>query len=223
MAAGDPTPTWTHEDFLSSACPRCKAVASQPCKANVAPLTTGEGDAEWHEERRPIAGTWICGSCFTRHPDPPQGYSMCCSCGTIDLETQKPRTTLRPMTGRNEEAVKCPACLAPPGDGCDGPRSHPSRIDAYRAHLHESTELHTPRLARLLVTPSDHEVFVRGCSCGADVTSAELFAEHVGWPADAVKTMLRLTGLVYDVFDYHEAVTRTHIDKALETYLTVRS
>ena len=49
-----------------------------------------------------------------------------------------------------------------------------------------------------------------------------MFAKHVGWPVDAVKTMLRLTGLVYDVFDYHEAVTRTHIDKALETYLTVR-
>ena len=54
MAAGDPSPTWTDEDFLSSACPRCDAIASQPCKANVAPLTTGEGDTEWHEERRPM-------------------------------------------------------------------------------------------------------------------------------------------------------------------------
>lgn len=165
VAAGDPSPTWTDDDFLSSACPRCDAKPGEPCKGYVAPLTTGDYGPEWHEERRP------------------QKFAIDNVRGVDASDVGSAGGEMVFTTG---------------------------------------TKLHTPRLARLLVTPSDHEILVRGCSCGADVTSAEMFAEHVGWPADAVRTMLRLTGLVYDVFDYHEAVTRTHIDKALETYLAVR-
>lgn len=36
-------------------------------------------------------------------------------------------------TGRPEDAVACPACGKGPGDSCDGPMSHPTRIRAFEA------------------------------------------------------------------------------------------
>jgi hypothetical protein len=35
-------------------------------------------------------------------------------------------------TGRAEDSVACPACGKVPGDSCDGPASHPSRLALYR-------------------------------------------------------------------------------------------
>ena len=35
-------------------------------------------------------------------------------------------------TGRAEDVVACPACGKAPGDSCDGPASHPSRLALYR-------------------------------------------------------------------------------------------
>lgn len=36
-----------------------------------------------------------------------------------------------PPTKRPEDGVACPACGKSPGDSCDGPTSHPSRVTAY--------------------------------------------------------------------------------------------
>jgi hypothetical protein len=144
----------------------------------------------------------------------------------MDLETQKPRTTLRSVSGRQEDAVKCPACLAPPGDGCDGPRSHPLRIAAYQAFLQETIELHTPQLSRWILKPGMHEMVIRGCSCGFVIEGPEhvtAFAEHVHWPIGAVHALINITGLLYDVLDYYpDVVNRPQVLKALAVYLGVR-
>jgi hypothetical protein len=47
-------------------------------------------------------------------------------------------------TGRPEDAVRCPACGYAPGDSCDAPRSHPSRVVAH-ARAEASTPLRSRR------------------------------------------------------------------------------
>jgi hypothetical protein len=46
-------PTWTREDFLGAACPTCEAAPGDRCSSLRVKTTTGDYDAEWHEERRP--------------------------------------------------------------------------------------------------------------------------------------------------------------------------
>jgi hypothetical protein len=55
---------------------------------------------------------------------------------------RKPKTAALVVdTGRSEDVVPCPACGRGPGDSCDGPRSHPSRITAHST----SSSVHVPQ------------------------------------------------------------------------------
>jgi len=58
-----PTVTWTREDFLRTPCPTCKAASGEGCSSLRVKTTTGDHDAEWHEDRRPWKpGEWrACG------------------------------------------------------------------------------------------------------------------------------------------------------------------
>jgi hypothetical protein len=55
--------TWTREDFLRAPCPTCKAASGERCSSLRVKTTTGDHDAEWHEDRRPWkpGETRVCG------------------------------------------------------------------------------------------------------------------------------------------------------------------
>lgn len=75
--------------------------------------------------------------------------------------------TRSPATDRPEDDVACPACGKEPGDSCDGPTSHPSRL-----------VLHVKETEHRKYLPSDTSVT---CDCGAtlknDAERSTHFAE----------------------------------------------
>src|SRR4029077_18541061 len=81
--------------------------------------------------------------------------------------------------------------------GLSAPTRHTPRIG--RTHLGvrapERLDRGGVRVAPLLYDGLGNALLVRGCSGGAEVADAETFAAHVGWPADAVHTMLALAGI----------------------------
>lgn len=68
--------------------------------------------------------------------------------------------------------------------------------------------VHAPKIARTLYDGPGNATFVHGCSCGAQVATTKAFAEHVGMPVRAVDAMLGLLGVIYDLCDYPNAITR---------------
>ncbi len=59
--------------------------------------------------------------------------------------------------------------------------------------------LHRPTLARTLNEGPGNATRIRGCSCGAYPMSPEAFADHVGVPVTAVRALLNLASLAYDL------------------------
>ena len=113
---------------------------------------------------------------------------------------------------------RCPACDSPvradrrrlagdwgPSLRCD---------DAW----HDGTVVHTPRIAA--AEGRSGEAQVSGCSCGAQVTSTAAFADHVRVPEDAVRAIVTLAGIAYDLLDQPKkaprADTRRQITRCLE-------
>ena len=169
-------------------------------------------------------------------------------------------------TGRAEDAVPCPACGKKPGDSCDGPASHPSRLmlhveraSAARSDLpmvevvgdpsggfagrstrdpssrcptcdssvrsdrrqlfgvggtrpyckdpwHDGPIVHVPQITRTTAEGPGNATLVRGCSCGAEIRTAAAFADHVGIPEDALRAILALTGIAYDLIEHPKAM-----------------
>jgi hypothetical protein len=224
-------------------------------------------------------------------------------------------------TGRPEDAVACPACGNGPGNSCDGPSSHPSRLKAHaprtgaepehppccadsygvarcircseffcvqcRQHVEWHAEwtrllvasmcgscsqqdafrperitlpagaaadwvindikignavvdgatasgtigfeievpnpsVHRPRIARTMLEGPGNRTLVRGCSCGAATMSAETYADHVGWPVEAVRALLDLVGIADDLLDYHGEMTHEGVWQEISRCLEIR-
>ena len=68
--------------------------------------------------------------------------------------------------------------------------------------------MHAPKLARTTHEGPGNATLVRGCSCGAEASTPEAFAAHVGVPEHVFAAMLGLVGVIYDLCDYRAMVTR---------------
>jgi hypothetical protein len=87
--------------------------------------------------------------------------------------------------------------------------------------IRPETRLHEPKLARTLHDGPGNQMIVSGCSCGAEIPGNKAWAEHVGWPADAVEAVLALGSLAYDLIDYPGEMPRGQIGRAIALTLAV--
>jgi hypothetical protein len=81
---------------------------------------------------------------------------------------------------------------------------------------------HAPRIARTLYDAPGNATLVLGCDCGAEVTSAEAYAAHVDWPADAVRALLSLYGIADDLVVHQNYMSRADVGQQLSRCLEVR-
>jgi hypothetical protein len=82
--------------------------------------------------------------------------------------------------------------------------------------------LHAPRIARTLMEGPGNRTRVRGCACGAWPTSPEAYADHVGWPVEAVRALLDLIGIADDLLSYPETMRREDVWQQINRCLEVR-
>lgn len=115
----------------------------------------------------------------------------------------------------------CPTCRSPVAE-----LRHRLEGDTWcqDAWHDRASKMHAPHsIVRTLHDGPGNETTVHGCSCGADVEGAEAFAKHVGWPAAAVRALLDLTGIAYDLLDYPAEMSREDVTRAVARCLEVRS
>jgi hypothetical protein len=94
--------------------------------------------------------------------------------------------------------------------------------DILRYKLKVPSEItHRPLLTRTLFDGPGNMLDVRGCACGADVVSDETFAAHVGWPVGAIRALLGLAGIAYDLLEGH-ALTREDVLRSIAHCMEVR-
>ena len=85
--------------------------------------------------------------------------------------------------------------------------------------------MHCPAFRRTLGDFPGNRTSVCGCMCGADVRSNEAYAEHVGWPIEAVRAVCALAGFADDLVrrpEYREKIPRSGVWEQVGRYLEVR-
>lgn len=116
--------------------------------------------------------------------------------------------------GKSEKALSqsCPTCDSPEREtrrhvgGKDA--SSPYCQDTWHGESAKKSAVHAPKITRTLYDGPGNATLVNGCSCGAEVTTTKAFAEHVGVTERTVDAMLGLVGIIYDLCDYPNQVTR---------------
>ncbi len=104
---------------------------------------------------------------------------------------------------------RCPTCDSPVRAdrrqlvGAGGAR--PYCKDAW----HDGPVIHVPQIVPTPVEGRGNAMLVRGCSCGAEIPSIAAFAGHVGVPEDAVRAIVALAEIAYDLLDRPKKRLRT--------------
>jgi len=85
---------------------------------------------------------------------------------------------------------------------------------------HEGPVVHAPQIARTMRAGPGNATLVRGCTCGADITSVSAFADHVGVPRDAMRSIFAIVGIAIDLIEHPKQMdgreARRQIERCLE-------
>jgi hypothetical protein len=110
---------------------------------------------------------------------------------------------------------------------CDSPVRYDRRqlfdVGSTRPHCkdtwHDGPIVHAPQITRTTADGPGNASLVRGCSCGAEIRTTAAFADHVGVPEDAMRAILALAGIAFDLIDHPKAMrsdARRQIARCLE-------
>jgi hypothetical protein len=118
-----------------------------------------------------------------------------------------------------DPSSRCPTCDSPVRSerrqlfGAGGTRPY------CKEAWHDGPTVHAPQITRTTAEGPGNASLVRGCSCGAEIRTTAAFAEHVGVPEDAMRAILALAGIAFDLIDHPKAMradARRQITRCLE-------
>ncbi len=112
------------------------------------------------------------------------------------------------------EGWKPNTCMVPGGRSWERFEYH--EVNYWMRRRRVDPRVHRPRIAHTLRGGWGNATLIRGCVCGAPVMSAEAYAEHVGWPVEAVRAVLSLAGLADDLVLYRDRERMSYDDIAQE-------
>jgi endogenous inhibitor of DNA gyrase (YacG/DUF329 family) len=189
----DPEPTGRAEDAVP--CPACGKTAGDSCDG---PASHPSRRTLYVERKRAAASV--------------DGVVEDARVGNVPLPVGR--------LEKDPSASRCPTCDAlvreEPRQLFGNGGARPYCDDAW----HAGPIVHAPRITRTRMEGPGNAMLVRGCSCGAEAPSATAFADHVDVPVDAVRTILALAGIAYDLIDHPKkmdhADARRQIARCLE-------
>jgi hypothetical protein len=85
---------------------------------------------------------------------------------------------------------------------------------------HNGPIVHVPKIARTARSGPGNVALIRGCSCGASITTVSGFADHINVPHDMMRSMLAIVGIAFDLIDHPKQMdgrdARRQIERCLE-------